>query len=338
MAGITGRRQFGLYTNGQAQFGNNTNFTYYNYTTADSLSGDGCFVMDNVNNRGGTMFGDEYISVDPSQYSYVASVSVKTRTTNYLGYLGSGHLGFACYDENKNFISHHQAFSQNNTTLSRAANPGDTKIYITSASAAMISLLNAATSHYRSINFYFPGSPYPTVGGYTRYNMYANVVQNSITQTGSGDWEITFTTGLPNWGYSYAVGTPIGNAYSGGSFNYAFGAPNYPTTWTTYTTPVMTGYRIGFPSSGAEFRDGTKYIKFLNLVNHNYRTQTAGDAATYYIDNIMLYQVKPPTPADVAQGKTYNSTFDNATIRTKLASIDKFKISRRGGQKREDFL
>ena len=31
MVAVTGRRQFGLYTNGQAQYGNNTNFSYYNY-------------------------------------------------------------------------------------------------------------------------------------------------------------------------------------------------------------------------------------------------------------------------------------------------------------------
>lgn len=335
MVALAGRRQFGLYTNGQGQYGNDTNFSYYNYTTDDCLSGDGCFVMDNVNNRGGTMQGDEYIAVDPANYSYVASVSVKTKTTNYLGNLGSGHLGFACYDENKNFISHQQAFSTSNTTLSRAANPGDTKIYIANADASMVTYMNHATSHYRSLNFYFAGSPYPTVGGYTRYNMYAKVVQNSITQTGSGDWEITFTTGLPNWGYSYAVGTPVGRAFAGGSYNYAFGSPNYPTTWTTYTTPIMTGYTTGSASSGADFRDGTKYIRFLNLVNYNYRTQTAGDAATYYIDNIMFYRVKPPTPVHAAQGKTYNATFDDSTKREAIGKINRFKIQRRGAQKKE---
>ena len=335
MVAVTGRRQFGLYTNGQAQYGDNTNFSYWNHTTDDSLSGDGCFLMHRTNAYGATALGDEYVPVDPENNAYVASISVKTKTTNYLGNLGSGHLGFGCYDINKNFISHHQAFSTSNTTLSRAANPGDTKIYIANANSTIISRLNSATSHYRSLNFYFAGSPYPTVGGYTRYNMYANVVQNSITQTGSGDWEITFTTGLPNWGYSYAVGTPVGNAYSGGSYNYAFGAPNYPTTWTTYTTPVMTGYVTGTASSGADFRDGTKYIKFLNLVNYNYRTQTAGVSATYYLDNIMFYRVKPPTPVHIAQNKSYNATFDDTTKREAIGKINRFKIQRRGAQKKE---
>ena len=332
MAALSGRRQFGLYTNGQAQNGTNTNFTYYSYTTEDSLSGDGCFLMSNVNNRGGSAQGNEYVPVDPANNSYVASVSVKTKTTNYLGNLGSGHLGFACYDKDKNFISHHQGYSQLNTTLTRTANPGDTKIYIGRGD-----WYDDGTAHARSMSFYFPNGPYPNVGGYSRHNMYAKIVQNSIVQTAQGDWEVSFTSGLPDWGQPYAIGTPCGRNQSGGSYNYAFGAPNYPTTWTTYTTPVMSGYVIGSPASGADFRDGTKYIKFLNLVNYNRRSQSAGNAATYYLDNITFYRVKPPTPVHEAQGKTYHAAFDDLTKRQKIGKINRFKIKRRGGQKKDDF-
>lgn len=333
MAALTGRRQFGLYTNGQAQYGNNTNFSYYSYTTEDALSGDGCFLMGNVNSRGSSALGNEYVPVDPTKYSYVASVSVKTKTTNYLGNLGSGHLGFACYDENKNFISHNRAYSGKMAVLTRAASPGDTKIYINRGD-----WYDDGTAHARSMSFYFPGGPYTKLGGYSRHNMYARIVQNSIVQTAQGDWEVSFTTGLPNWGYSYAVGTPCGNNQAGGSYNYAFGAPKYPTTWTTYTTPVMTGYVIGSPSSGANFRDGTKYIRFLNLVNYNYRTQTAGNAATYYLDNITFYRVKPASPPQKAQGATYRTEFNTTAEREAIGKINRFKRARRGGQKREDFL
>lgn len=334
MAALSGRRQFGLYNNGQAQYGNNSNFTYYSYTNEDSLSGDGCFLMDNVNNRGGTAFGDEYVPVDPANNSYVASVSVRTKTTNYLGNLGSGHLGFACYDVNKNFISHHQAYSSRNTTLTRAANPGDTVIYVGRGDWP-----NSTTNHVRSLNFYFSGSPYPSVGGYSRFNLYnPGYSLNGITQISGSEWRVNLDKSLPNWGYTYAIGTAVGQAQSGGGYNYAFGAPNYPTTWTTYTTPVMTGYRIGAASSGAEFRDGTKYIRFLNLVNYNYRTQTGGNAATYYLDNITFYRVKPPTPVHIAQGKSYNAEFDNTTQREKIGKLSRFKRIRRGGQKKEDFF
>lgn len=337
MGAFTGSTKFGLFENSQAQKGTNEYFTAYNYTSADALSGDGCFALD-YNSYGGGATGLEYIPVDPENESYMFSASLKTYQRSYLNRLGSGHLGFACYDANKNFISHNQAFSTSNTTLSRAAAAGDTKIYITNADSAMVSNMNSATSHIRSLNFYFASSPYPTVGGYSRYNMYANVVQNSITQTAQGDWEITFTTGLPNWGYSFAVGTNLGRAYAGGGYNYALGAPVYPETWTTYTTGVMKGYVTNTASSGANFRDQTKFIRFLNLINYNYRTENAGDSARYYLDNIFLYRLKPPTPVQISQGKTHNSNFDSSELRQKLASVTKFKKTRRGGQKRSDFF
>lgn len=297
MGAVTGRRTLGLFDSGRAQNPTDTSWTNaYVHYTQDSLSDGGCWAR-LANTYGGTAICGRFVPVDPVNKRYVMSTSVRTIANNYLGNPGSGHLGFACYDENFNFIDHHRAFSTDNTTLSRAASPGDTKIYIANASANMISAMNSSTSHLRSLNFYFPGSPYPSVGGYTRYNMYANVVQNSITQTGSGDWEITFTTGLPNWGYTFAVGTPVGRTFAGGGYNYALGAPNYPSTWTTYTTPVMTGYVTGGASSGADFRDGTKYIRFLNLMNYNYRTQTAGASAQYLLDNILFFEVQDATKA-----------------------------------------
>lgn len=320
MARIHGRTMNGMFENGLAQYANNCNFTSWQHTTEDAMSGDGCFLM-NSNYYGATFLGSEYIPVDPENCYYQMSVSMKTKTTNYLGNLGSGHIGFACYDADKNFISHHQAFSTSNTTLSRAANPGDTVIYIADADASMVTYMNHATSHYRSLNFYFPGSPYASVGGYTRYNKYASVVRNSITQTGMGDWEITLTSGLTDYGYDYAVGTGVGRAFSGGSYNYALGAPNYPTSWTTYTTPVMTGYVLGAGASGADFRDQTKFIKFLNLINYNTRTQTSGDAARYYIDNIIWHKLK-----------------SNQALDSRIFETDRFDRTRRGGIRRSDFF
>ena len=298
MGAVSGRRTLGLFDSGRGENPSDPNWTNnFVHYTADSLSDGGCWAR-LANTYGSAAISGRYIPVDPVNKRYVMSVSVRTLTNSYLGRLGSGHLGFACYDASLNFISHHEAFSTSNTTLSRAANPGDTKIYIANADANMISAFNTTNSaDRRSLNFYFAGSPYPTVGGYTRYNMYANVVQNSLVQTGSGDWEITFTTGLPNWGYTFAIGTPVGRTLSGGSYNYALGAPNYPSTWTTYTTPVMTGYVTETASSGANFRDGTKYIRFLNLMNYNYRTETAGASAQYLLDNILLFEFADDTKA-----------------------------------------
>jgi hypothetical protein len=59
----------------------------------------------------------------------------------------------------------------------------------------------------------------------------------------------------------------------------------------------MTGYVTETASSGANFRDGTKYIRFLNLMNYNYRTETAGASAQYLLDNILLFEFADDTKA-----------------------------------------
>lgn len=320
MGAVTGRRQFGLFTNGMAQDGTDSNFSTYNYTNEDSLSGDGCFVLD-YNLYGNSILGNEFVPVDPENNYYQISVSLKTKTNNYLGNPGSGFLGFACYDKDFNFISHHQAFCYRYAKLTREASPGDTTIYIDRGDWP-----NNTTNHVRSINFYFAGSPYPTVGGYSRYNLYnPGYNLNGITQISASEWSVSLAKALPNWGYSYSVGTDVGQTQSGGTFNYALGAPQYPSTWTTYVSNVMNGYVIGGASSGANFRDQTKYIKFMNLANYNFRLQRDGDSARYYLDNIMLITTKKPLSSG---DRTYRKLFE----------IDRFKTPKRNGQKRSDFF
>lgn len=287
MGSTYNRKTFGLFENGCFQNGSNTNFPNYAVHTLDSLSGTTCGSI-NYNVYGSAVLGSEFIPVDPENKYYQFSVSVKTIQNNYLGNPGSGYLGFGCYDANKTFIGHNQAFSVENTTLTRAASSGDTTIYIARGDWS-----NSSTNHIRSINFYPAGSPYTTAGRYSRFNLYNPGYQlNGITSLGGGEWSVALSNPLPNWGYSLPIGTPVGRTTSGGTYNYALGNPNYPSDWTTYVTPVMHGYVIDSPSSGANFRDQTKYIKFLNLRNHNYRTQQAGDSARYLIDNIILVECK----------------------------------------------
>ena len=287
MGVVYNRRTFGLFENGCFQNGSNTNFPNYSTYTLDSLSGNTCGAV-NSNVYGSGALGTEFVPVDPENKYYQFAVSVKTIQNNYLGNPGSGFLGFGCYDENKNFISHHQGFSVENTTLTRAASPGDTTIYIARGDWS-----NSTTNHVRSINFYPAGSPYSTPGGYSRFNLYNPGYQlNGITSLGGGEWSVALSSSLPNWGYSLPVGTPLGRTFSGSTYNYALGSPNYPSTWTTYVTPVMHGYVTDASAGGANFRDQTKYIKFLNLRNYNYRTQTGGNSARYLIDNVILVECK----------------------------------------------
>jgi hypothetical protein len=290
MATIYSRKTFGLFDNGCFQDGTNKNFTSYSTYKLDSLSGDTCIAVD-YNVYGSATQGSEFIKVDPENKYYQLGISVKTIQNNYLGNPGSGHLGIACYDINKSYIAHHQSFSILNTTLTRAASPGDTTIYIARGDWS-----NSPTAYRRSINFYPAGSPYSIVGGYSRFNVFdwnnGGYQLNGITDIGGGEWSVSLSNSLPNWGYSLPIGTPVGNTYAGSTYTYVLGNPNYPSNWTTYVSSILTGYSRNVAPPANKFRDQTKFIKFLNLRNYNYRTQNSGNSARYLIDNIIFVECK----------------------------------------------
>ena len=271
----------GLFKNGCFTSGDNSEFTSYSTYTDDSYSGTSCIAQDQTNRFGTGVTSDKYIEVDPQNEYYQMSLMVKTYSRSYNNRLGSGYLGFACYDKDFYFIAYGQGFSRHNTTLSRALNAGDTTMYVVDATNW------GPTSVYnRQVNFYPPGTDYATVGAYSRYNIRLNYPV-SMTQL-TGEWSVPLPGGSP---YTFPAGTPVGRSSDGGTYQYALGAPEYPETWTNYRTGVMHGWVKDQPASGADFRWGTKYIRFLNLCNYNYRFEQSGNSARYLLDNICFVKL-----------------------------------------------
>jgi hypothetical protein len=296
MGSVYGRKDFGLYDNGNFKNGTNANFGYtYN---ADNPDGRGGSIE--ITGNGGWQ-GSQYIPVDTTK-TYQHSVSVRTISQNGQGNNGSGHLGFACYDKNKNFIDLRNCGDIGNTTLSRAASPGDSIIYFTSSSGWYTGAdVTNNRAYFRQILFFPPSHPdYSPQWQYTRLN---NRSYYRMEQTAQGDWAVYLdsNTGsqtgsfnastLPDYGYALPAGTPVSRGQAGGTYNYCHGSPVYPTTWTTYTTAPFTGESR---NSGLPFRYGTKYIKFLNLRNYNYRSQ-GSPYATYRLSNIMFAECRNGT-------------------------------------------
>ncbi len=284
MSCVAGRREKGLFTNGSGLYGSRkgSQFSGFSWTTEDAYSGDGCWKM-SANSYGGGVLGAEYVEVDPDNFSYIFSLYVKTYERSYNNRLGSGHLGFACYDENKSFISHYNIGNSRGTVLTRACSSSDTSIYIGRGDWYV-----GGSGHARSFNFFPPGhEKYSVPGRVSKLGRYNNAYSTtSITQISATEWRVDLNSTV---NYTYPTGTPIWNTQSGGSYNYALGAPTYPEEWTLKRTGVMSGFGSW---SGAGFRWGTKYIRFLNLRNYNYRSERGGDAAHYYIDNIQLIKVR----------------------------------------------
>lgn len=261
---IGGSDNFGLFLNGDFRKGSNDNFTFGTHQPTGGPN-NGSYIR--VTGGGGsTAFSSNRIEVDTSK-TYQMSAYMRTFTRGTANNsLAGGHVGFACYDKYDNFIDLRSQGGIGNTTLSRAANPGDTTIYITSNSG----WYTGTSSSFRWIVF-FPSS-HPD---YSTPYQYSRLITGYVPQTGAptltaqGDYQVTLYQTLPNWGYSLPVGTPLSNGQDGGSYNYCLGNPNYPETWTRYYTTPFTGEARG---SSTPFRWGTKYIRFLILRNYNQRT------------------------------------------------------------------
>ena len=281
-----GKKNLGFMTNGQAEYGDNTNFTIYDYYDSDSYSGNGCFRCDNT----GTANSTEYIEVDTSQ-SYRLSVMVKGIANNYLGNPPSGYLGYTCYDSSFRYISLLHCGGLGNTTLSRDLTAGDTKFYITSDAGWYIGTNQA----WNFMGIYPATHPeFSTAYEYTRLSGYRYDSTTNFTLTAQGDYEVNLDAAFPDIGYDTPAGTPVMNARYGSGHNYACSVNQiYSFDWTQYTSGIMTGEGR---SGGATFRYATKYIRFLDLKNYRHRNETAGAAAQYLLDNIILVKINNQDP------------------------------------------
>lgn len=281
MATIGGRDNFGLWDNGDFRDGNLGQFNFGTFSVDESFDGKGCVV---VTGGGGGSYINNRIEVDTSKtYQMITYVKTVSRGTD--GDLAGGHIGFACYDKNDNFIDLRNCGDIGNNTLSRAASPGDSIIYFTNSSGWYTGAdVTNNRAYFRQILFFPSSHPdYGTAHKYTRFN---NRSYYRMEQTAQGDWAVyldsnissqlnTYTAAtLPDYGYSLPAGTPVSRGVAGGTYNYALGAPNYPETWTRYATPPFTGENR---NSGYPFRYGTKYIRFMVLRNYNRRTVSPQD-------------------------------------------------------------
>ena len=305
-----------LYTNGDFEFGNTYNFGK-TLETADPQSGSYYITQDHYS---GWQSG-EYIPVDTSK-SYNISVWVKTFERSAAGSLAGGHIGFACYDSSKRFIDLRNCGGVGNTILTRPANPGDTTIYIESSSSWYVG--DDVTNHtyyFRHVQMFPPSHPeYGQPYRYTRigYGDY-NIIYRSLTQVSANEWQMTLENPIPDVGHELPAGTPISRGVAGGSYNYAFGNPYYPETWTNYQRTIPANNEVR--NSDYRFRYDTAYIKFLILGNYNIRSQAA-PLAKFGLDNIALvcvddfqgntseYVAKAKQGAD---GKTYAQEFVEGT-------------------------
>lgn len=270
MGVIGGPDSFGLWPDADLRSGTTSTWNLGTYRSSGGPDG-GPYVE--ITGGGGSGYVSHRIPVDTSK-TYQQIIYAKTISPGSSGNNAGGHIGFACYDKNDSFIDLRNCGGIGNTTLSRAASPGDTSIYLTSADGwYQGSDVTNHTYYYRQILF-FPAS-HPDYGVAYKYTRFNGMRYSALTQTTSGDWQMVLENGtLPDYGYSLPAGTPVSRGAAGGTYSYALGAPTYPTTWQRYATPTFTGESR---NSGYPFRYGTKYIRFMILRNYNRRSESPQD-------------------------------------------------------------
>lgn len=285
---------FGLFKNGDGRYGDNTNFTNFTFNSADQFNGAGCFTWNG--GYGGGTFSTEYVEIDSNkEYQYV--IYYRTIDTGSAGKLGGGHIGFACYDKNFYFCDRRTQGGIENTVLSRELSVGDSYVYVENSSSWTVE----SRTVFNHVLIYPPDHPdYSTPWEYTRigfgeYTLYFSGSEDigggerRLQLVNSSNTPITF----PDIGYSTPIGTPISRGRAGGTYNYCFSNPNYPLQWTRAEV-TLTG---NHGSTYTKFRYGTKYIRFMSLLNHNVRNDSIIDQ-TIAFDNIFL--------AEKVNGKSYN--------------------------------
>lgn len=280
MSIVYNKKDFGLIKNGDFKLLSTYNFTTIPNSTVIPTGGpDNSPYLEIIGGGGSSRFSNEYIPVDTSKTYQMIMYARTIQRGSTANSLAGGHLGFACYNKNFQFINAESLGGIGNTILSRDLNPGDSYAYVQDASAWH----SGTTDGWRYIILFPATHPdYSTPYQYTRigYGDHNLRYTQNIVQMPEGDYRIELTNTsnnpitFPNIGYPTPSGTPVSNGRAAGTYNYALSNPNFPETWTRYTTPPFSGESR---NSNYPFRFGTKYIRFMTLANYNQRSEVPQD-------------------------------------------------------------
>lgn len=298
MSIIYNKKDFGLIKNGDFTYSNSSyNFTNFIGPKA-SFTGQviptGGFnnkpYLQIVGGNGDLIQSNDFIPIDTSKSYQMIAYARTIQRASFNNSLAGGHIGLVCYDIDRNSILPQTQGGIGNTVLSRDLNVGDQYIYIQS-----ISGWSTGADEFRYCLIYPATHPlYSVPYRYTRigYGSFNIRYTTGIVQMPEGDYRLTITNTantpitFPNIGYPTPSGTPVCNGQTGGTFNYVLGAPDYPEIWTRYASAPFSGETRG---SSTPLRFGTRFVKFMLLINYNQRTTLPRDHI-WGLSNIFLSQ------------------------------------------------
>ena len=247
--------------------------------------------------------GDDYLPINANG-KYRASYTAKSETRD--GSSGDGlysrhYIGVVCYDNKKRHIAPWQVSGRylTDSTIVNDVAIGSTEIIV---SGDYSRWYQGSTSHKRTILAHKlaadgtyaytdeDGTIYDELG-YSRDAVYHAFAKNGLTDLGNGTFKIKLRNGLP---FSLNAGDKIRNSYSGSTFNY----------WLSYS-PIEVGKGFQTKISGWRdhhlgidpkrywevFRNGTRYVKLLGLLNYRV-TNTNGPTTSSSNINTWFSEIK----------------------------------------------
>ncbi|HPA59550.1 MAG TPA: hypothetical protein PLF39_06840 [Synergistales bacterium] len=253
-----------LIKNGFGERGNNYNFPAFTFASAPTYFGDGCFYY--TSGPGNVITSGEYIPID-TDLKYHLQAALRTGKVDTRIY-----AGLACYNSNMADIRPYHAFrcASVDTVLYSVASQGSTVVDIIPPSSSWRSPTNTAIQFNISEDY----SDLP--------NSNVSFI-NSIDTSPSSYWRLTLSPSYPVPA-TFPAGTPVGNTYSGGNYNYCLLSNNVTSAQWTLRITSMTGINnVNSPAFDDYrlFQRGTAYVRFLLLANYS-------QADTTYVDGILL--------------------------------------------------
>jgi len=228
------------------------------------------------------------------------------------------YMGFACYDQDGDFIALHECGGLSHTTLSQDLENGDSYYEVTDASV----FVDGGAAGTRYVLLYPPNHakryrPY-FLGVRLSHSFYStrDTGNNRLRISSDGD---TGGGGDTTWAGGFVpAGTPISRGVHGGSYNYCLiGGSTIATSWTQYDQ-VVNGQNYPSRGSSCLFRQGTKWIKPLTLNNYG---QDANSAV--YIDNWRFINLSDPGQASPGNSGTYAQYFNQIFPKNDGARLSK---------------
>lgn len=281
-----------LVVNGSGMLGNNTNWSNFTFDGSHANSSAGSFTRSSTSYA--NIGSDEFFPVNASEkYKFEFDLLSENNTGTMYAYL-------AFYDVDKISItaSNTMYYSGTLTTLARELKAGDTKVYLTNASAYRT---YGTASHLRALIFWDYknsfGYQYPPET-YSRYVlMPAWTDDSSIDKTNN---IITLTTAYT--GVTHPAGTYVSQGCSGGTYKYSgIVGQKVPTEWTHYTG-YFNGTDYSGTNAGATFPPATAYCKVGFLWDYN----SANDH--FWLTNTSVKEVPKEAIYSDNAGKVNNHT------------------------------